>query len=692
MAITLPKAGNIAGRAAAVQIAAPQAGGIIAEFGDAVAQTGRQWKAEDLQRQARRTQLDITRDYGQARLQAAQITDPAELEAFAQQTNADIRARYITEDTDPELRDALDLTVQEIGDRQNLAASERVIGLRRSQTNADWITNRNTITTEAATADPDTLLALLEIGEGQIASLQAAGVYDPTQAAEETLKLRQDVYSGRAASLVENDPAAYLAAVEAGEFDAIGGDALSRNTIVAQRNLASLEAAATKEAEAAAKLQSDQIGARLTDMTDRLQGGLTVADEAFLDTPEAQSHPKYASAAAARTLRDQMPDIKMMTVAQLDAAIATERATPGDTAFQQDRIKLLTQWRDDAATGWATRPVEQAQASGLPVPDLPTFDAAQPDAFGAALQNRLSNSAFLRDQGYTTAPALFTEAERAQYRAVIAPGADPAAKVAFAQSLLAATQGDAAPVLTDLQADPVFARTTRLIQQTGNTELATEILRGQQRIEAGTVVLPSKTDFTAAFRVATRGALAEDTPLEEEILATATALYANSPEAKRSIDNEIMELVFQQSVQRAMGGLPDANGVYTVGGIQTVNDVPVSLPPGVAASDADRMFDYLGGQLSGMTLDDKGRFSAATANADPLRGFRTASINGQTPDLGANPEVLLSQLQLYRLGETGTYEFRITSNGRSYTISQAGDPQRRPYRFRLTDLMREAGK
>jgi hypothetical protein len=710
--ITIPQAGVQAGRSADLPTPQPnQTGDIISQVASRVSQKFGQVRAQQQEIATQRQVLDITREVGTERQRFDQITDPAQIEAEWPTVAQGLRDKYLSDpNMDPQQRAALDLTLTRLTDQHALALGERAITLTQSQRNAEWITARNDITTTAATADPDTLVAMIDIGEAAIDQRLAAGLIMPEDAAIEKAKLNEDIYNARAIRAISEDPAGFLA--ETDEYaTALGAERMASLTVTAQNEVARLAAAEVKAAEAAATEQTRAIGEKLGNMYD-LAGtpGITIADTDLLNDPAFQAHPDYPKTAAAVQLAAELPGLQQMTVAQLDAQIAAEEATPKTEGYQVERLTVLRERRDTVAKGWATDPVAQATASGLPIPAPDLVDTiADPAALSTAISQRMAYATTLAQGGYVRDPrsAVLSEAERTALRTATAPEADFAPKVDLAIAIARGTQGNPDFLTRLVGTDPVFAEATRLIVDTGSPEVATAMLRGQQRIATGTAEVPAKADQIAVFDAITGGVYDDDPASKARVLAAATALFADTAIGVDVSANNIGEVeeLMTTAVQRVTGATPDRNGDLTVGGVQPVRDRMVRLPTGVAVADVDTALETLEFQLRGGVdfeaagLQEPGFLGAdppeATAlRADPMRGLRAASIDGRMPDFGsADPDVagdFFASLQIEQVpGTRDQYRFVYPQDGRATIV---GDANGLEYRFRLNDLIRGAGQ
>jgi hypothetical protein len=709
--ITIPQGGNIAGRAAQLTPApASDLGGVIADVGSAVAEKFGAIKAQQDQVAMQRTQLDITLEAGREVQRFNQMTDPAQIEAEWPVFVQGLQDKYVNATgpdgkplLTPEQSAALGLTIQDLTTRHGLALGDRAIALTQSQQTAAWIEAKADITTEAATADPDTLLAMIELGEGAIDQRLANGLIMPDDAATEKAAFRAEVYGARLTSAISADPARALADLQAGEYNDLGAETVASRIVSAQTEIDRRAAAAIKADEAAIAEQNRAIGERLTTMTALFGKGATVADEDMLNDPLVQSHPDYPKAVAARDLARETPGIRQMTPAQLDAAIAAERAAPKSETYQTERLDVLTAWRDAAAKGWTTDPVAQARTSELAVPPI---DVADPASLATGLAQRLTFATTLQQQGYVRDPraAVLDEAERTALRAITAPDADVQPKLDLAMALAQGTGGNPEFLTRIIGADPVFAEATRLMVETGSSEVAASMLRGQQRVATDAAIVPPKGDQIALFNDITGGVFEDDPRASAQIRAAAEALFADTVFGLDVADPnnaQAVNVAYSTAVQRVTGATPDANGDLTVGGVQPLRDGMVRLPPGVPLADVETALESVEGQLRGWLdsdtadqplMDDLGQPLPRTNTPDPLRALRAASVDGRVPALaGLDPDDngdLFASLQIEPVpGTRDQYRFVYPQGGRPTIL---GDANGLEYRFRMADLIRGA--
>jgi hypothetical protein len=704
--ITVPQGGTVAGRAASVQGLDRQEniGGALSAVGSAVAEKFGQIKAQQRAVTVAQTQLDMTKELGEERLRFEQMTDPAQIETEWPEVEAAIRDKYVNgKDASgqplltPQEADALGLTFQELGMKHGFALGERTVKLTQSQAEAAWITARADIATTAVTADPDTMAALIEMGEAAIDRLPGLM---PDEKVKQKAALRAEVDNARLTSAIDADPASALAALNAGTYDSLGAETVAARKAAAQGEIARRAAADAKAAEAEATKATEAAAKRLSTIADLTAKGRKVPDRDFVrNAPdEVKALPEWAEAMAAIQLDDELPALQTMTLAELDQVIAAEKNREIVEAWEDRRLTVLEAMREKKATAFNTDPKAAAREAGLPAPDLPDFDPNDPAAFSAALAESISFDGHLTDKGYTTRSAIFDAEEKAALKAVIAPTAEAAPKVALMAAILQGTSGNAAPVLAEIEADPVFRRGLKFLGLTGDRDMTTAILRGQQKIEGKTVTLPSRKEQVLAFDALTGGTFDDAPALKAELMEASLALFADRAggiDAETETtdgwisDGKAYE-IYQQSVQQLLGAQTDRNGGLTIGGLQEVNGGLVVLPIGVPVQEVETTWKNLQRRFRPASFNRGGAADPVATATAALAPFTAASVYGGTPDLGSDPAARLAGLTLQRIGETDYYELTYEQNGRLVTVPEAGTGI--AYRFKLADLMREVGQ
>lgn len=712
MALTVPTSGLAGGRAADVRIAQPDTGASISRLGDTLFQIGTGLENDRLTREAQRLDIDMTRDLFKLRQELELSNDPDAVDREWAPRLAALKDQYLTgaaENGAPRVdrrnRERFDLAFTSLADRHAMELGARAIQLRQAVDVAQGAEMRNELVVQGAVVGDEVLPELIARGEAWIDGQAAKYGTDAAAVQQQKAEFRASIYSQRADTLIANDPQGFLTAAEAGTFNDLGED-LTRKKLAAQSEIDKLAALGIKASETAereaAAIRDDRVKAIGAIWTQ----GRTPADTAYLDTPEAQQSPHWGKAMAARALQDELPALKQMTPEELDAAIEAEEARPITEEWENERLTVLRGWRDQAAAGWNTAPVETARAAGLNVPEVRAFDPGAPQQFVDDLAQAVRFQDALQQGGYTTAPAVFDKARQAELSAVLAPAADPEAKQALLSAIVVGAGPQAQAVLDQLGAAPEVRRTARYLATSpaAYAQLAKDALAGQQKIALKTVQLPSERVATQMFDAATGGALAGMGEVQRrEVLDLAFALYANeaqgvdpdAPEGSLTTflqDPARVEL-FNRAAIRASGALEGGTGgvqTLRMGGPMAATEYSVSLPFGVPAAQASDAVTAVRLGLEGFVRDtarnrnvyssgqEAGRTAAMTA-------LQKASIDGRVPDLGPNPDAYFAGLRIVRIGESDVYRLVDLSSGRPVIV---GDAKGDEYRFKLRDLIR----
>lgn len=723
--LTVPRAPTTVGRIANVDTTpvAASLAGAVADFGDTIMRHGMALEADRLDRQMSRRQLDMTRDLGELRLQVEDMGDPdAAGQAWDQGYEA-IRQRYLdgTDErgrplVDPRNKENFNLAFDDLGNQHALAIGRRQLGLRQSQRAATYYEYGQVAGAEAARTDPETRAALYVQFDAETDKQVAAGTMTPEQAAKAKVEFRQSTENAAAIEASAADPSGFLEALDGEAYKHLDPETKARYRVSAQAELARRQERASNDAAKVAD-------ARLKDITALSYAGERSADAAFLDTPQAMASPLWAEAMAARSLRDEFPGFKKLPPAQQEAIIAAEASRAKTHDWELKRGDVLRAWYAEAAKDWVNDPGTAAQKAGLEYTDLPVFDPAAAGDWSSALAGRIVDDEFYAGKGYTkNRSAIFTSDDLAGLKAVTDPKADAAPKVALAGAIVRGSGGKIDTVLNAMGADPVFRRSVKLLALTGDPNLTEAVLRGEQKIALGTVVMPSDADLTMIFNTLTGGVYEDAPEIGAEVKSAVAALYADEAntvngetEAGKGFifDGRAREII-EKATFTVTGAAPDRNGKLTIGGLQEVNGALVVLPRGVDVRDVELTMDRIAARVAGGVYDPNAQFSGSEAmgadpsvlrdsltavqgkpELDPMAVFRgtSARLYGKAkatvPDLGANPREMFQQMKLSQVGESGIYEFVYERDGRLIPLSDASG---RAWRFRLTDLMDEAAR
>lgn len=676
MSITIPLADVSPGVSAPrIRVEADQGAGVVGQFGARLAQIGETMEADRLDREIGRVRVDLARDLGEARLRLEAETDPDALEAGWQATAAEMRTAALAR-VDKRNAERAELMFDEMAGAHALRLGARALDLRQGEYRINLSNLGDTLQGQAGAMDPDTRAAGMDAYADALAEAVAAGAMDP-EAANDLLRAQRDGMD-RAAALraLDENPASLIERLDAGEFEGLDGVYREGLRARASSTLAADAARAASEAERTATARAKIIGDELAQVAQIAGGGRTPAQLAILDDPEAQAHPKYPEALAAVELMAEQPRLPMMTVAELDALIAEERAQPIVRSYQAERLKVLEDARDAAAEGWGKDPIGFAEGAGFAVPELPEFDATDPEAFREGLRARAAYGTALEAQGYGRVAIPLSLEERADIKAAATIDADPAERAALAMEVAGAFGAGAA---SEIAADPVFGHMGGFLARGGPRGLAEEVFRGQQAIQAETVILPPVKDrVPPVFETieTVLGDLPGGERLQGEITAAADALYA-ARVRRTDPAGDIDEAEYAKALHAVLGGTGEPGRRGATGGIQPVRGAPTILPAGVTPDAVEDALDRIGTSLTGaMRRDDTEVFARQIA----------AIGAGAVPEIDGVP-ITPRDLRRLTLRAVGPDAYRLEFRGQVLA-----DAEGNPWTMSLRALLREAGQ
>ena len=704
--LTVPRAPNIVGRTATEQFEAPQTGAMVAQFGNRMLQFGTALEADRLDRQMSRLRVDMTKDLGDLRLQVEEIGDPEAAGAAWDQGIARLRQTY-QEGTDDRGRPRIDpknaenfgLAFDDLSNTHALALGGRFLALRQSQRAATYYEYSTVAGDQAAKADPATRDKLYADFDEETDRQVAAGTMDPEKAAIAKRDFRQRTENAAAIELQAADPQGLIEALDGDEFANLDPETRARYGVSAQAEVDRRAVAEQKAAEAGAKEAAAQVDkdlGKLIDLSDH--GGAIAVDQAFLARPDVQASPRYPEAMAALALRQEIPDLAFKTPAELDALIAAEKKRPISETWDEKRLVVLEAQRERATDGLRTDPLGYAKKSGFPVPQLPAFDPANPDAFADAIAARVTFGQDMKAKGYSADAVILDQDEQAALTKTFAGMADPAAKAALAGALTGAVleRGGDPGQIAALAADPVLSWVGGMqARGAGSPGLAAEILSGEQAMEAKNLILPPAADRLAPT-FEQLGTVFSDLPGGEaqqaSVMAAADALYASRV---RRIDptGAIDEDLYRQALHEVMGGSGQVGSSNARGGLQEVNGRLTLLDPGIRADDFTVTMDRLQAQMisgaNGFALPAASQVghswpqSAEAALQSSSRSGGLPTINGEVltaEDMASASFIAVAPDQYVMVLDIGSGEQAVDS------------ATGQPWRFSLKRLMREYGQ
>ncbi len=658
MSLTIPLAELAGGVAPRTRVEAPQDGAMVADFGQRVARIGDALETDRLDREAVTARSRIQRDLGQLSLDMEGIGDPDALDQAWEERSSALRDDILGS-VDPRNRARIETAYDEVADRHALRIGARAIEARNSAWRAGLDDQALAYVSGAAGSDAATRQA----GRDQLADSVAEGIRDGRLTAEQGADiLRKAGQDGERAALMgrlDTDPDGALAGLEAGEYADADPLYVEGAKSVARAKIASREAAATAEAERAAKERTREIGDRLHSVRDVARdGGVSTWEVEFLADPEVRAHPDYAEAEAAVALRTAMPQFALLPPADQRALIAAEEAKTVAEPWELRQRDAMRKGAEASAAKWASDPIAQAGALKLGVPAL-AEPSGDPGEFAKSLAARRGFGQSLKDRGYTEAPVFFSAEERAALAQAVAPGADPEARAGLAAAFVSAFGKDAPRALAEIGGDGVFAHMGSLASAGGAPGLAAEAFRGQQAMADKLVALPSAAERREWADEALGDVLAGDAPTEARILAAADAIYAARAPRTGDPDRDL----YMAAVQAALGQQQTARGAAS-GGVKELRGAATLLPIGVTAEAVEDALD------AGDAAD---RLRAAGASGgEPL--YAGQPLDGST----------LGGLRLRAIGND-VYTLYVERRGRRFDVTDSASG--RPYVLRMSRFL-----
>lgn len=710
MTLTVPKSNISAGRAARPVPFEPDAtGAAVADFGRTLLAVGTAVENDRLDREMQRLQVDMTRDLNQLRLEAEQIGDPDAAEAAWSSGVARIRDGYSQpgEDgrprLDPKNADRFGIAFDDLAERHAFSLGKRTLEMKFAQRQANYLSYVHTATQTYAGGDDKMRLAILTDLDAMVDADLAGGRIDAAEAQRRKMEFRADGDNARAIHMISADPDGFLQARQSGGFSGLPASILARYEVQAEGAIARREKAAAEAEEKAQAARAKEIGSRLDEIAGIADDGRIAVDEAFLNDPEVQSHPKWAGTKAKIALRDEGVDLASMTPGEIRAQIQAEESRKVTHEWETERLKVLEKALEDHQKGYEADPVGYALQLGRDVPELPAFDPSDPEALTGALRERLDWSNGEVEQGFTRRPVILSNAERQALQVAAGKDADPDQRLALVQSLATGLGRDAGTqVAASLGKDSVFAWVTDLTARGVDPGVARDILDGESKLASDLVKVPSRSVAIELFEDATGGDFQDLNSLSASVLDAALAIYAtqNPTEDPKSIN----ATKFEAALNRALGGSVDGGG-----GIQTFDTLgewgglrgnkdnfTVILPVGVHARDVTEAMRVIHSDLTpgrrevtaGATAYDDSQVRDIPVNFDRLNAL---SLSGAPADFGDpdadayDPAGLFSQLRfapvwadgrpqdvyvLYRQnGVSGRQQPLRDVNGHPFTIS-----------------------
>lgn len=321
-------------------------------------------------------------------------------------------------------------------------------------------------------------------------------------------------------------------------------------------------------------------------------GGATALISAFQGQPE-QSAAALLPEAAKDHRSLFYKNGRALTVREVYGNISTQFSTaPTQVAYGDNvtRQRVL----ENAEQALSTDPMAYAQTTGTFA--ITPLDAAQ------GFQMRGQEARAVAD--YYNIPVTdikpFTEDEANSLIKTMKEGSvDDVLEVMTAIQAMGGDASRAALAQLD-QKDSVYAYAAGLQFERGQGAVASDIIRGQKRIEENPAIKEgigaTPRDLYDAFMRSTGGALLDASPQQAQAIQDAALAHYVETVVARTGNTQFNQDAFANSVQAVLGGVQGAPA------IDSVNGQPTVLPPGITGQQMEQAF-------SRMTVDDWTRLS-----------------------------------------------------------------------------------
>lgn len=662
--LIVPQSPIEGGAAPTIRVEASGAGNVVAQFGAQVANTALKVRDKQDSLTMAETRINMQRDLGQIRQAFDQMTDPREIDREFEPRVNEARAAML-QDLPERLRPRATLAFNELANRHMLALGARSTALLQDRERANLDHLHNTSVETGATADEGTRETLALENAMAIAEAAKNGTITQQQAEARLQNFTTSAAETAAITQMTNDPAAFLEAVNNGDF--VGLSAQRRATLVA-RAQATVASQASQAAKAADELAKTQLGLVLEAAN---QGRVAANESDILNTPEFRDSPYFGETLAAVNLRDERPDLARMTPDELRAEIAKEQAKTVANGYDNNRLEAMRSILKSSEKGWHDDAITQAENVGLAPPAAPEdLSAADDQTLVNFFAARANFGQQLTERGYTDAPVYFTGAEREQLSAMADIEADPVKRVHLAAMLSAGFGGQATRALAALGADPVFTHMAGQLASGGNPQTAELAFKGQQAIAHGTVDLPSTAQARSLLYdeyANVIDGMGNSAAVKDQLLQVATAIWAGGANAQVA-KGTAFETQFDKALQAALGAGVNARGQAT-GGIQE----PAFYDSMFYTSQHPKTLMPVG--MTGEEFVTAWRKSATLFDAegtDPLAVWKQASAQGATPTFAGRPITAeeIPNLTFHAVSD-GLYQVYYTNNGTWFI--EAGD-------------------
>lgn len=339
------------------------------------------------------------------------------------------------------------------------------------------------------------------------------------------------------------------------------------------------------------KDQQSSFKKMLDTITSAAKQGLSAANEHILDMPEvaAMLPDEYREAMAFTTLRDNLPSFMKMPPKAQDAAVAEMRKNPIDAPWEGP---LIGSMEDVSKANKAALKEDPIKRFGEifpedPPPIIAPLSEANPQAFVDSLAARNEYAQRKAAEGYTATPVLLSKEEAATLGEMFGKDIPPEMKAIAAGAIVGALGADAQAFFKQIKTtDGAIQHVGMMLAAGGDQTVATEAMRGQDLLDQKMVPAPSaaamRNGFAGDMETAVMAAVGK---VPEGAKAAAMAIYASRIPA--NADEDTQAEVMAGAWQSALGQTVAVDGETVLGGVQTVGQNAVLLPPGVSAKEVD---------------------------------------------------------------------------------------------------------